>query len=119
MDRRYDTRLPADLPVGVVLLNEDTNAVGTLVDISESGICAMLPASLPAGTLVKVEILEVSLYGEIVYSQPENTSFRTGIFVEHVLLETSNVSRIVQSYLQTTASSADLDLLADSTEPRS
>ena len=119
MDRRYDTRLPADLPVGVVLLNEDTKAVGTLVDISESGICALLPTSPPAGTLVRVEILEVSLYGEIVYSQPEGTSFRTGVFVEHVLLETSNVSRIVQSYLQATASAADLDLLADSPEPRS
>jgi hypothetical protein len=103
----------------VVLLNEETKAVGTLVDISESGICALLPTSLPAGTLVRVDILEVSLYGEIVYSQPETAHFRTGIFVEHVLLETSNVSRIVESYLHSTASTSAEDLLADTPEPRS
>jgi hypothetical protein len=119
MDRRYDTRLPSDLPVGLVLLNEDTKTVGGLVDISESGICALLPISLSAGTLVRVDILEVSLYGEIVYSQPETNCFRTGIFVEHVLLETSNVARIVETYLQTAASSADVSLLADSPERHS
>lgn len=117
MDRRYETRLPTDLPVSIVQLEDSTKLVGSLVDISESGICALLPKNVVPGTLVEVRILEVSLCGEVIYCQPDDTDFRTGIFVEQVLLETSNVSRIVQSYLETSAATAGLDLEADVTEP--
>jgi PilZ domain len=118
MDRRFETRLPADLPVSVALLDDDSQAVGTLVNISESGICAILSTSLPPGTLVRVDVLEVGLYGEIVYSEPETDCFRTGIFVEQALLETSHVSQIVQTYFDKAASSAGLDAFADTPEPR-
>ena len=114
MDRRYDMRLPTYLPVSIVQLEDGAKIVGTLVDISESGICASLPESIASGTLVQVGILQVGLFGEIVYSQPEGDGFRTGVFVEQVLLETSNVSRIVQSYLE--GSNTMDDLMAE--EPR-
>lgn len=117
MDRRYDPRLPADLPVSIVQLDDETKLVGTLVDISESGICAFLPEPVAPGTLVQVGILEVGLYGEVVYSNEETGGFRTGVFVEQVLLETSNVSRVVQSYLETAAATAGFQRLADVGEP--
>lgn len=117
MDRRFDPRLPADLPVSIVRLDDDTKVAGSLMDISESGICALLSESIPAGTLVQVSILEVGLYGEIVYSHDEGSGFRTGVFVEQVLLETSNVSRVVQSYLETSAASAGYRTMADASEP--
>jgi hypothetical protein len=116
MDRRYDMRVPTYLPVSIVHLEDGTKIVGTLVDISESGICASLPESIAPGTLVQVGVLQVGLFGEIVYSNPEVDGFRTGIFVEQVLLETSNVSRIVQSYLESSDIAAGLGLVAD--EPR-
>ena len=117
MDRRYDMRIPTDLPVSIVQLEDGTKVVGTLLDISDSGICATLPASLGPGTLVQVGILEVGLFGEVVYSQPETDGFRTGIFVEQVLLETSNVSRIVQSYSEASDATAGLGLVADKPRP--
>jgi hypothetical protein len=116
MDRRYDMRVPTYLPVSIVQLEDGTKIVGTLVDISESGICASLPESMDPGTLVQVHVLEVGLFGEIVYSNPEVDGFRTGIFVEQVLLETSNVAKIVQSYLESSNDTAGLRLVAD--EPR-
>lgn len=113
MDRRYDPRMPADLPVSIVQLDDDTKIVGSLVDISESGICAFLPEPVAPGTLVQVNILEVGLFGEIVYSNEETGGFRTGVFVEQVLLETSNVSRVVRCYLETSAASAEFRTVAD------
>ncbi len=104
MERRHDSRIPTDLPVTVMQLDNETEVTGGLIDISESGICALLPVSVDPGTMVQVNVLEVSLYGEVVYSQDETDGFRTGIFVEQVLLETSNVTRIVQSYFETSAS---------------
>ena len=116
MDRRYETRLPSDLPVTIVQLDDGSRIKGSLFDISESGICALLPVSLAPGTAVEVNVLEVGLYGEIVYSQPETDGFRTGVYVEQVLLETSNVARIVQSYLETSKVTSGLDMMAE--EPR-
>lgn len=116
MDRRYETRLPSDLPVTIVQLDDGDRIVGSLVDISESGICASLPLAIAPGTTVEVKVLEVSLYGEIVYSQPEVDGFRTGVYVEQVLLETSNVTRIVQCYLETSKATAGFDVMAE--EPR-
>lgn len=117
MDRRFDPRLPADLPVTILRLDDEMKIAGSLVDISESGICALLSEHVPPGTLVQVGILEVGLYGEIVYSHEENGGFRTGVFVEQVLLETSNVSRVVQSYLDTSTASAGYRTMADASEP--
>ena len=114
MERRHDSRIPTDLPVTVLHLDDDTETTGGLLDISESGICAHLPTSLAPGSMVQVNVLEVSLYGEIVYSQPDGDGFRTGIFVEQVLLETSNVSKIVESYFAATASAGRM---ADTAEP--
>jgi hypothetical protein len=113
MDRRYETRLPSNLPVTIVQLEDGDRIVGSLVDISESGICASLPVAIDPGTTVEVSVLEISLFGEIVYSQPEADGFRTGVYVEQVLLETSNVSSIVRSYLETSKATTDLEIMAE------
>ncbi len=113
MDRRYETRLPSNLPVTIVQLEDGDRIIGSLVDISESGICASLPVSIDPGTTVEVNVLEIGLFGEIVYSQPEADGFRTGVYVEQVLLETSNVSNIVRSYLESSKAVTDLQMMAE------
>ena len=52
---------------------------------------------------MKLEILGLTLYGHIVYSNPEDDAFRTGIFVEPALLDSSNITELVKSYLITAA----------------
>lgn len=101
MERRFDTRFPSDVEVRVTDVDDETrSAVGTLQDISVSGICVFLPVYKPAGSLVKLEFADTVLYGQIAYANKDNGVFRTGIAVERVLVQASDLSNILESLLE-------------------
>lgn len=102
MDRRFHQRFSTDLAVVLTQLDDDLQITGQLEDISDSGICSLLPASLEPGAIVKLEILGLSLYGHIVYSSPDGGTFRTGIFVEPALLDSSNITELIQDFIIST-----------------
>ena len=102
-DRRFNQRISTDLPVRLTQLDDGVESAGQLQDISDSGICSLFDAPLPPGAVVKLEILGLTLYGHIVYSNPEDDAFRTGIFVEPALLDSSNITELVKNYLITAA----------------
>ncbi len=99
MDRRFNQRISSDLPVRLTQLDDGVELSGQVQDLSDSGICGLFNQPLPPGALVKLEILGLTLYGDIVYSNPEDDVFRTGIFVEPALLDSSNITELVKSYL--------------------
>jgi hypothetical protein len=101
MDRRFNERISIDLPVRLTHLDDGAESVGQLRDLSDSGICSLFAVPLAPGALVKLEILGLTLYGQIVYSDMEDDLFRTGIFVEPALLDSSNITELVKSYLTT------------------
>ena len=101
MDRRYNQRISADLPVQVTLLETSQVTTGRLLDLSESGIGLQLRCAVDPGDMVKVEILGIVFYGQIAYSTADTTGYRTGIFVEPALLDASNVVELVNTYLVT------------------
>jgi hypothetical protein len=55
--------------------------------------------------MVKLEILGLALFGHIVYSNPDSDEFRTGIYVEPALLDSSNITELVRDYITSTAGS--------------
>lgn len=98
-DRRYHERISTDLPVRLTVLDEGGERNGHLSDISDSGVCSIFQEPLEPGAVVRLEILGLTLYGHIVYSHPDEDQFRTGIFVEPALLDSSNIVELVQRYL--------------------
>ncbi len=103
MERRFNERMPTDLPVRLTQLDDDVESVGQLQDVSDSGICSLFDEPLTPGAMVKLEVLGLTLYGHIVYSNPEDDAFRTGIFVEPAVLDSSNITDLLRDYIATTA----------------
>ena len=103
MDRRFNQRFSTDLPVLLTHLDDGAQLAGRLEDISDAGICSLFQEALTPGAIVKLEILGLALYGHIVYSNPEEDTFRTGIFVEPALLDSSNITELVKNYITSTA----------------
>ena len=99
MERRFNERMPTDLPVRLTQLEDDVESVGQLQDVSDSGICSHFSVPFTPGAVVKLEILGLTLYGHIVYSSLWDDGFRTGIFVEPALLDSSNITELVKNYL--------------------
>jgi len=103
MDRRFNQRISADLPVLLTLLDSEQEKRGKLLNISESGVGVLLRTAADPGALVKMEILGIIFYGYVAHSKPEGAGFRTGIFVEPALLDSSNIIELVNSFLTTRA----------------
>ena len=103
MERRFHERFSTDLPVLLTQLDDDTVSRGKVEDISDSGICSLFREPLVPGAMVKLEILGLTLYGHIVYSNPEDDQFRTGIYVEPALLDSSNITELVKEFIASTA----------------
>jgi hypothetical protein len=103
VDRRYNERIPAELPVRVTFLDSDIapsdEVRGQLFDLSESGVSTLLGIPAEPGALVKLEILGIVFYGHVAYCNPEDSDFRIGIFVEPALLDSSNLVQLVDSFL--------------------
>jgi hypothetical protein len=99
MERRFHERIPSDLPVRLTQLDDGVEWSGQLQDISDSGICSLFDVPLTPGAVVEMEILGLTLYGQIAYCTAEDDFFRTGIFVEPALLDSSNITELVKSYL--------------------
>lgn len=84
---RFDKRYPASLDILLTGLTDPTQVCeGRVFDISRYGLCVKLPMRFTPGGLVKLAFADSTLFGYVVYSNPEESGFRSGIEVERVLL---------------------------------
>jgi hypothetical protein len=103
VDRRLHNRALADLDVEVVRLsNKDQIVSGRLEDISESGMCLILPCELAAEELVRLETGDCTLFGHVVHCTWQRNAFRTGIEVQRVLLGNTDLADLLRTALQDT-----------------
>jgi hypothetical protein len=103
MERRFNERISSDLPVRLTELDDNGEWIGQLQDISESGICTLFAVPFTPGAIVKLEILGLTLYGHVVYSNLWDDGFRTGVFVEPALLDSSNITELLKTHLATSS----------------
>ena len=100
-DERFDQRYPACVDIQVTGLTDRTQVSrGQVSDISRSGLCVIVPIRFAPGDLVKLEFADSLLFGYVIYSNPEEKGFRSGIEVERVLLGGTTLSRMLQSILK-------------------
>ena len=103
VDRRLHNRALADLDVEVIRIIKNEACIrGRLQDISEAGMCIVLPVELAPDELVRLEAAESTLFGHVVYSTWARNAFRTGIEVERVLLGNTDLAELLRAALQDT-----------------
>jgi hypothetical protein len=103
VDRRLHNRALADLDVQVTRLKRQEESVrGRIEDVSESGLCIILPCELHPDEMVKLKAADSTLYGYVVHSAWKRNAFRTGIEVEQVLLGRTDLADLLRSVLEAT-----------------
>ena len=103
VDRRLHNRALADLDVEVTRLkNKDQIVPGRLEDISESGMCLILPCELAPDELVRLDAADCTLFGHVVHCTWQRNAFRTGIEVERVLLGKTDLADLLRTALRDT-----------------
>jgi hypothetical protein len=103
VDRRLHNRALADLDIEVVRLKDKDQVVsGRLEDISESGMCVILPSELVVDELVRLEAADCTLFGHVVHCTWQRNAFRIGIEVERVLLGNTDLADLLRTALRDT-----------------
>ena len=103
MDRRLHNRALADLDVEVLRFRKQNQIVsGRLEDVSESGMCLILPCELALDELVRVEAADCTVFGHVVHCTWQRNAFRTGIEVERVLLGNTDLAELLRKTLHDT-----------------
>jgi hypothetical protein len=101
MDTRQYERFRTTFDVRVTDLTWDEPAIrGEMVDVAAAGICVVLPREIAPGDMVRVDFSEGSIFGQVIHVSPGSGGHRTGIEVFDVLLEKSDLGRLVEGALQ-------------------
>jgi PilZ domain len=103
VDRRLHNRVLADLDVQVIRLKRQKQSIsGRIEDVSQTGLCVILPCELHRDEMVKLKTADSTLFGYVVHSSWKRNAFRTGIEVEQVLLGGTDLAELLRSVLQAT-----------------
>jgi hypothetical protein len=101
VDRRLHHRALADLDIEIIRIKKQEQSVaGRLEDISESGLCLILPCELALDEVVRLEAADSTLFGYVVYSTWTRNAYRTGIELERVLLGGTDLADLLRAALQ-------------------
>lgn len=100
MERRTEIRYEVRFEARATAMGQSTLA--RVTDISESGISLNLPFPLSPGDPVELEMADSTVFGHVVYSTPENSTFRTGIRANRVALGDKGLSSVLQRVLMDT-----------------
>lgn len=111
VDRRLHNRALTDLDVEVIRLKDKGQIVaGRLEDISESGMCLILPHELAVDEMVRIEAADCSVFGHVIHCKWQRNAFRTGIEVERVLLGNTDLAQLMRTALRETMPWATLSV---------
>jgi hypothetical protein len=109
VDRRLHNRALADLDVRVIRLKKREQPFqGTIQDVSDAGLCLILPCELRRDEMVKLQAADSTLFGYVIYSKWKRNAFRTGIEVERVLLGETDLAALFGTVLQETIPSVSV-----------
>jgi PilZ domain len=100
MERRLHQRNQVHFEAKVTSLTSRAHSsMGRVSDLSQSGISVVLPLQLVPGESVQLEMADSVITGRVIYSNPENSTFRAGIEVQKVDLGASSLADLLQRTL--------------------
>jgi PilZ domain-containing protein len=101
MERRAETRIPWNCPVRVTLLGGPPQHFdATLVNVSGRGARLKLDQPLACDSIIRVDLENGMLLGEVCYCASDGDGFGVGVELEHSLLNLAEVTRMRNRVLE-------------------
>lgn len=100
-ETRREQRLPANTPVTITVLGilGEPKAIGTVLDMSGSGLRLKLPMPIPCGAPVKLETGDMLMLGEVARCEPLGQCYSVGLSLSHSLAALSEPERLNRALL--------------------
>jgi hypothetical protein len=100
MDRRGSTRIAAShaIPVRVFGMGDLLlDMAAHIVNVSPNGLRLSASQAIRTGSLLRIEFEDAAIFAEVRYCQRQKQGFAIGLFVEEILISTSELARLVAS----------------------
>jgi hypothetical protein len=83
-ERRRHTRIPANAPASVRILNPLSTArlEAMVLDTSREGLRLRIPESIPRGAIIQVLLADAIVLAEVRYCEPAGPEFRVGVRIQ-------------------------------------
>lgn len=100
MERRLDPRWPANLDCILTDLNDPQRcAHARVIDVSRSGIRVRAAVPFASGTVLKLNVADCSLFGEVIHAGQNLDTFEIGVEIVRVLIGDSDLARLLNTIL--------------------
>jgi PilZ domain len=105
LDQRSEPRLaPApDSFAKLCILDGDKKSEpfqARVINLSGNGMRLGFDRKLAPGTLVRIDLDQTLLLGEVCYSEPDGNNFALGLRLEHSLLQTGSLERLRRRFAE-------------------
>lgn len=100
VERRETPRYKAEAPVTVTFLDSEvsTTCSGHLEEVADNSLCILIPHPANCGALVKVELRDQLMLGEVVRVQPWQGQHRLALRIRHALQNLPEVAALAAAW---------------------
>jgi hypothetical protein len=99
MNQRREVRIQVNQSVTITIFGEPDIVISARVrNISGKGIGLELQNPVPPGAVLKVELPDALLLGEVIYCRKDEASHYAGVELEHSLCGLGELSRMVDAF---------------------
>jgi hypothetical protein len=96
MEQRQNSRFPVHVEVRYTILGlEPKQLNGYACDVSERGLRLVTDVELKPGAFLRIEMEDAAMFAEVKYTTPWMDMHVSGVYVEEVLLGTSELSKLI------------------------
>ena len=102
MERRGNTRIAASqvIPVQVIGLGDlELLTSARIVNVSPNGLRVSTSEAIPVGSFLRLEFDDAPIFAEVRYCEREKHAYGIGLYVEEILIGTSELARLVASLI--------------------
>jgi hypothetical protein len=99
MTQRREARYPADRQVEVVVFGSpDLRIPGRVHDASGRGIGLLLSRPLESGRILRINLEDAFLLGEVIYCRQQGEAWYAGVKLEHALIGLAELARSLSAF---------------------
>jgi hypothetical protein len=101
VERRSEPRAAANEPARVTILDEkQEHFPARVIDLSGKGLRLGAPRGIASGTLIRVDLQDSILLGEVSHGTEQGSEVQIGVQIEHVLTNLQQLERLRESLLE-------------------
>lgn len=101
MERRKEQRIDRNEAVQITILGEQQEPIrGHLINLSGKGARIALPGVIPPGTLLRLDMKDSILLGEVSHCTKQDGGIQIGVQIEHVLTNLEQLAKLRDSLLE-------------------